>query len=155
MNIYESLHRLVNYAIRTGLIEECDRAYSLNRVAEILGLDEVEDCGVRLSIKAEEDELEEVLGTICDYAAEKGLIESNTVVYRDLFDTKIMGALTPRPSEVQSRFASLYIENPERATDYFYNISRASDYIRAYRVKRDLKWAVPSEYGDIDISINL
>ncbi len=155
MNIYESLHRLVNYAVRNGLIEECDRAYSLNRIAEILGLDEVEDCGVRLSIKAEEDELEEVLGAICDYAAEKGLIESNTVVYRDLFDTKIMGALTPRPSEVQSRFASLYREDPERATDYFYNISRASDYIRAYRVKRDLKWAVPSEYGDIDISINL
>ena len=155
MNIYESLHRLVNYAIRTGLIEECDRAYSLNRIAEILGLDEVEDCGVRLSIKAEEDELEEVLCAICDYAAEKGLIESNTVVYRDLFDTKIMGALTPRPSEVQSKFAYLYGEDPEKATDYFYNISRASDYIRAYRVKRDLKWAVPSEYGDIDISINL
>ena len=152
---YESLYRLVNYAIRTGLIEECDRAYSLNRIAEILGLDEVEDCGVRLSIKAEEDELEEVLCAICDYAAEKGLIESNTVVYRDLFDTKIMGALTPRPSEVQSKFASLYGEDPEKATDYFYNISRASDYIRAYRVKRDLKWAVPSEYGDIDISINL
>ncbi len=155
MNIYESLHRLVNYAVRTGLVEECDRAYSLNRLIELLGLDEIEDCGVRLSLKTEEDELEEILGAICDYAAEKGIIESNTVVYRDLFDTKVMGLLTPRPSEVQSKFAALYRECPEKATDYFYNISRSSDYIRAYRVKRDLKWSVPSQYGDIDISINL
>ncbi len=155
MNIHESLHRLVAYAQRTGLIEECDRAYSLNRLIELLGLDETVDCPVPASVLADEDELEEILGSICNFAAEKGIIESNTVVYRDLFDTKIMGVLTPRPSEVQSKFAALYCESPERATDYFYNVSRSSDYIRAYRVKRDLKWSVPSPYGDIDISINL
>ncbi len=149
------IHRLVAYAARTGLIEECDRAYSLNRLIELLMLDGIEECAVPTSSLADDDELEEILGGICDYAAEHGIIESNTVVYRDLFDTKLMGALTPRPSEVQRRFAELYKESPRRATDYFYGISRASDYIRAYRVKRDLKWSVPSEYGDIDISINL
>ncbi len=154
-NINETLHRLVAYALRNGLIEECDRAYSLNRLIELLGLDEIEECPVPAVLLAEEDELEQILGNICDYAAQKGIIESNTVVYRDLFDTKVMGLLTPRPGEVQSKFNALYAESPEKATDYFYNISRSSDYIRAYRVKRDLKWSVPSEYGDIDISINL
>ncbi|MDE6658522.1 MAG: UDP-glucose--hexose-1-phosphate uridylyltransferase, partial [Eubacterium sp.] len=99
-------------------------------------------------------ELQDILGAILDYACENGLCE-NSVVYRDLFDTKIMGLLTPRPSEVIRTFKSKYAESPEAATDYYYNLSRKSDYIREYRIKNDMKWITSTDYGDIDITINL
>jgi UDPglucose--hexose-1-phosphate uridylyltransferase len=148
-DIEKSIRRLIDYAVKNALIEECDRAWATNSVLAALNLTSYEDG------EADEAPLEEILGSICDYAAANGLIEENSVVYRDLFDTKIMGILTPRPSEVIARFHQLYQESPEKATDYFYAISRNSDYIRTYRVARDLKWAAPSEYGDIDITINL
>ena len=101
-------------------------------------------------------ELEGILGRMCDYAFEKGLIAENGVVYRDLFDTKIMGMLMPRPSEVIRKFRELYeTESPVDATDFYYKISRDSDYIRRYRIARDIKWIVPTKYGDLDITINL
>ncbi len=100
------------------------------------------------------DALEEILGGICDYAVENGLCE-DSVVYRDLFDTSVMGQLTPRPSEVIRKFDALYAISPEEATDYFYKLAGDSDYIRRYRVCKDLKWKTPSEYGDIDITVNL
>ncbi len=148
-DIEKSIRRLVDYAQKTSLIEETDRAWATNAILAALNLSSYEDGEV------DEAPLEDILRDICDYAAEKGLVEENTVVYRDLFDTKIMGILTPRPSEVISRFHKLYAESPEKATDYFYALSRSCDYIRTYRVARDLKWAVESEYGDIDITINL
>ena len=98
--------------------------------------------------------MQDILGAILDYACENGLCE-NSVVYRDLFDTKIMGLLTPRPSEVIRAFKSKYAESPEAATDYYYNLSRKSDYIREYRIKNDMKWITSTDYGDIDITINL
>ena len=101
-------------------------------------------------------ELEGILGRMCDYAFEKGLIGENGVVYRDLFDTKIMGMLMPRPSEVIRKFRELYeTESPVAATDFYYKISCDSDYIRRYRIARDIKWIVPTKYGDLDITINL
>ncbi len=101
-------------------------------------------------------ELEGILGRMCDYAFEKGLIAENGVVYRDLFDTKIMGMLMPRPSEVIRKFRELYeTESPVAATDFCYKISCDSDYIRRYRIARDIKWIVPTKYGDLDITINL
>ena len=148
--IYRAIEGLVSYAIREDLAEEADRAYLTNSVIAALRLDEfvpVESFEVQ--------SLEAILATLTDYAYEKGIIEENTVVYRDLFDTSLMGLLLPRPSEVQAKFARLYAESPGKATDYFYHISQASDYIRTYRVKKDLKWSVPSAYGEIDISINL
>ena len=148
-DIEKSIRRLVDYAVKTALIEECDRAYATNALLAALGLTSYEDGEVAQA------PLEDILRDICDYAAEHGLIEENSVVYRDLFDTKLMGLLTPRPSEVISRFHTLYAECPEKATDYFYALSRNCDYIRTYRVARDLKWTVPSEYGEIDITINL
>ena len=148
-NICKSIKRLVNYAISRGLAEESDRVYLTNSLMARLGVTAYED------IKCDDVELKVILRDINDYAAEKGLIESDSVAYRDLFDTSVMGILTPRPSEVIAKFNSLYEKSPETATDYFYSLCRDSDYIRTYRVKKDVKWVYPSEYGDIDITINL
>ncbi len=157
-NINIQIKKLINYAEENGLIEKNDCPWAVNRVLEVLGLDdycEPADSEMPQVLPLPEDELDSILGAICDYAYEKGLMEGNGVDYRDLFDTKIMGAIMPRPSEVTRKFTSLHSESPEKATDYFYGISRTSNYIRQGRVKKDLRWSVTSEYGDIDISINL
>ena len=99
--------------------------------------------------------LDDILDTLVDYAAEQGLLKSESITGRDLFDTALMGAVTPRPSEVIRTFRSLYGESPEKATDWFYQFSQDTNYIRATRVAKDIRWSVPSEFGDIDISINL
>ncbi len=148
-NMNKTIRQLVDYAISTGLIETEDRAYATNQLLAALHLSEYEDT------EAEPAELEVILKRINDYAVKAGLIEEDSVVYRDLFDTAIMGLLTPRPSEVIGRFRELYRESPEKATNYFYKLSRDCDYIRTYRVAKDLKWTAPSEYGEIDITINL
>ena len=152
------MRKLIDYAEKYGLIEKLDRAWATNRILEVLGIDdylEPDESELPEVLALPEDELDAVLSDICDYAFEKGLIEGNGVDYRDLFDTKIMGAIMPRPGEVSARFSALHADDPEKATDYFYGISRRSNYIREGRVKKDLRWSVPSEYGDIDISINL
>ncbi len=145
-----SIKQLVEYAAKNNLIDKLDKIWATNRLMEILKLDEISD-----GEAPECDDLEQILANLCDYAAENGLIESNSVVYRDLFDTKLMGAIMPPPSVIISKFNDLYKQDPQKATDYYYAISRASDYIREYRVKKDLKWKAPSVYGDIDITINL
>ena len=99
--------------------------------------------------------MEETLKGILDYALEKNIIEEDSVVLKDLFDTKVMNALMPRPGEVIKAFREKYEKSPKEATDYYYDLSKASDYIRTYRIARDKKWVVPTEYGDIDITINL
>ncbi len=149
MNIFEAVKALVSYALDNSLIEKDDVIYSINSICQALGLDSFEDC----EISADCD-LETILKTILDWACEKGLCE-DSVVYRDLFDTKLMGILTPRPSDVIKKFNELYKQSPKAATDYYYTISKASDYIRAYRIKNDVKWITVTEYGDIDITINL
>ncbi|MBR4296412.1 MAG: UDP-glucose--hexose-1-phosphate uridylyltransferase [Clostridia bacterium] len=155
IDIYSYIKRLIRYAETNGLIEKSDRTYSINRVLEILDISDYKEGEDVVPLPVAEDELDAVLSALCDYAYENGLIEGNGVDYRDLFDTKIMGALVPRPSEVISKFKHLYFESPEKATDYFYDLSKKSNYIRVGRVKKDLRWSVESEYGDIDISINL
>ena len=148
-NICNLVCDLVDYALSHELIEECDTAYSVNRIIEKLGVsDYAPDEHTPVT------ELEEILKGICDYAVEQGFCE-DSVVYRDLFDTAVMGCVTPRPSEVIGKFNALYKQSPEKATDYFYKLALDSDYIRTYRVKKDLKWKTPSEYGDIDITVNL
>ena len=144
------IYELVEYAVECGIIEECDRAYAVSRLMERLSLSEiapVEVCEVR--------ELSLILSDICDYAYEHGIIKEDGVVYRDLFDTAIMGELTPRPSEVITKFKALYDNDPALATDYFYKLSVDSNYIRADRIKRDLKWTYSSNYGEMDITVNL
>ena len=142
---------LVEYAIENELAKECDRVFLCNRIChEIDVLDFVPDP------KREKNKgLETILTGLCNIAVEKGIIPEDSITERDLFDTHLMGILTPRPSEVQSKFCALYQQSPQKATDYYYHISRASDYIRTYRVKKDLKWIYSGKYGEMDITINL
>ena len=148
--IFDNINELVNYGIETGLIDESDKLYVRNRLLTKLGLDEYQEpCECKSSAK-----LEEILNAIIDYAAEKGLLENNSIVYRDIFDTEIMETLTPYPSTVINKFNSLYKESSKSATDYFYKLSCDSNYIRRERIARDIKWTVDSEFGDIEITIN-
>ncbi len=141
---------LVCYAIRTGLIKESDRVWAENALITALGLDSYS----RPVSEPEKRGLEEILRDLLDFAVERGLI-GNSVTERDLFDARLMGLLTPRPSEVIRDFSARYAENPATATDWYYEVSCASDYIRSYRVKKDLKWKSVTEYGELDITVNL
>ncbi len=149
--VYESIKKLVTYGLETGLITESDRVYTTNRLLEALGLEDYEEP----QGEYKDIDLESTLKELLDYACEKGICE-DSVVYRDLFDTKLMGLLTPRPSEVDAKFWFTY-DHPSAhaATDYFYKLSQDTDYIRRYRIKKDMHWLAPTEYGDLDITINL
>ncbi len=149
MNIYEAINSLVAFGVKEGLIESEDKVWAVNRILEILKMDSMD-----IDADVKSDELEEILKTILDYAVENGLCE-DSIVYKDLFDTKVMGVLTPRPSEVIKAFREKYAVSPNDATDYYYHLARKSDYIREYRIKNDVKWVTTTEYGDIDITINL
>lgn len=149
--IYDSIKKLVTYATEHYLIHPVDRTWATNRILEALHLDEYVEPETAFS----DVDLEETLAELLDYAAANGLIEENTTLYRDLFDTKLMGLLTPAPHEVIDTFTALYSESPEAATDYYYKLSRDTDYIRTYRVKKDLRWVYKSEFGDLDITVNL
>lgn len=160
--IQERILDLVDYGLATGLIEEADKSFTINRLLELFRLDELEDeiaasyaSKNQMTRKMAEDTLETILKDMLDYAYENKIIEENGVVYRDLFDTKIMSLLVPRPSEVIKKFRTLYGKDPKEATDYFYTLSRDTDYIRRYRIKKDLKWTADTKYGTLDITINL
>lgn len=154
MAIQTDIKKLVAYGVSAGLVPTEDIVFTTNRLLELFELDELEETDNSVTMDA--PELEAVLGRMCDYAYEKGLMAENTVTYRDLFDTKIMSMLMPRPSEVIHKFWELYEkESPEAATDYYYSLSCDSNYIRRYRVSRDKKWIAPTKYGDLDITINL
>lgn len=148
MNIYVAIKSLVKYALDKNLIEKCDEIWATNRILEALNMDSFEEC------EAVDMPLEDILGALLDYAVENGLCEDG-VVSRDLFDTKLMGLITPRPSEVITKFNELYDESPREATKYYYDLSQNTDYIRRYRIKNDIKWITKTQYGDIDITINL
>lgn len=148
--IYTKIDELINYAIDAELISESDKIYVRNRLLTKLGLDDYEvtdSCD-------KSNTLEEILDAITDYAAENGLLENNSIVYRDIFDTEIMDTVTPFPSTVIEKFNSLYEKSPKQATDYFYKLSCDSNYIRRQRIARDVKWTVNSEFGEIEITIN-
>ncbi|MBE6750115.1 MAG: UDP-glucose--hexose-1-phosphate uridylyltransferase [Ruminococcaceae bacterium] len=147
--IEKSIKKLVCYGLENSLFEKEDVIYITNKILELLGLDEFE-CDEIFS----EVNLEETLGEILDYAVENGIIE-DTITHRDLFDTKIMGAMVARPSEIIKKFNSFYEVSPKEATDYFYKLSCDSDYIRRYRIKKDMKWKKSTDYGELDITINL
>ena len=146
----KSIKKLVEYGIETGLTPECERIYTTNLLLELFKEDEYED----VSIACEELNLEEILKELLDEACAREIIE-DSIVYRDLFDTKMMNCLVPRPAQVQEIFAKKYEISPKEATDYYYKLSQDSDYIRRYRVCKDRKWKVDSPYGEIDITINL
>ena len=148
--INKNICELVNYAVKSKVITERDRIFAVNRLLEVLGLDEFVECD-----KVEERPLEDILKDMIDYAAEKGMLDGSSVVERDLFDTKLMGAITPFPSAVVDKFESLYAKSPVDATNWYYDFSCNTDYIRRYRIKKDVKWVTSTEYGDLDITINL
>lgn len=146
----ESIGRLVQYGIETGLLPECEKIYATNLLLDLFHEDSYEEP----EEKAKNIDLESVLKELLDEAVNRGLIE-DSIGYRDLFDTKMMNCLVPRPAQVQKEFWDAYEKSPEAATEYFYKLSQDSDYIRRYRVKKDKKWTVESPYGTIDITINL
>ena len=142
------LDALVNYGLETGLIQPGDETYVFNRLLEILGLD---DAGEGEAVSAP---LPEILGALTDDAVRRGLVDDN-ITARDLYDTRLMGALTPYPHEVRQRFAALYAESPRAATDWYYRFSCDTNYIRRDRIAKDLKWTYDCEYGTLDVTINL
>lgn len=146
------IKKLVAYGVDTGLVPPEDVVYTTNRLLELFGMDEPTECNAEGVGK---EELEALLGRLCDRALEMGLIPDDTVTCRDLFDTKVMDLLMPRPSEVIRRFRELYEASPEAATDYYYKLSCDSNYIRRYRIRKDVKWVVPTAYGDLDVTVNL
>ncbi len=153
--IDRQIAKLVGYGVHTGLTDIADVRYTVNAILELLQMDApaggepiaYEDTG--------EEELEGVLNALTDYACAHGLTGGDSVTYRDLFDTRLMAALMPRPSEVLRRFGEEYRKGPQNATDYYYKLSCDSNYIRRYRIKRDLKWKTQTPYGEIDITVNL
>lgn len=146
-----AVRKLICYGLENNLITADDRIYAANSMIHVLKRDEYDPPE---EIYTDID-LEAVLKEITDYAVENGLIE-DSIVYRDLFDTEIMGCLTPRPSEVISKFRQIYREkSPVDATDFYYKFSCDTDYIRRYRIAKDVKWTSETEYGTLDITINL
>ncbi len=151
--IYTLIKKLISYGVNTGLVPEEDIIYTTNRLLELFQLEGMEEVEAVDDVQIED--LEDILKGLLDYACEQGIIE-DSITYRDLFDTKIMSVLMPRPSEVIRTFWDLYKkESPQAATDYYYNLSRNSDYIRRYRIVKDQKWVTQTPYGDLDITINL
>lgn len=154
---------LAEYGLTTGLIEKADKTYTINRLMELLEVDDIEDSVFEEFAKREpmtqesaEAALEGILEDMMSYAYDKGIMKENSIVYKDLFDTKIMGCLVARPSEIRAKFKDLY-ENKSSlaATDYFYKLSCDSNYIRRQRIKKDQKWTTDTEYGTLDVTINL
>ena len=147
--IYSSVQKLIDYAVRTNLITPEDIYVVRSRLMDALALSDFEDC----SVDSGEATIDEILSPIIEYAVEKGII-NDTANSRDLFDTRIMGLLTPMPREVISSFELRYEESPELATDWYYRFSRDVNYVRAGRIAKDLKWTYDCEYGRLDITIN-
>ena len=145
----QAIKDLVGYAVRTGLIEESDRTWAVNTLLEAMRLDNWEEPQA-----AQERPLEDILRELLDDAAARGLIHDD-VTSRDLFDTELMGRLTPRPSQVIQDFFRRYQASPKEATDWLYRFSQDTDYIRRYRIARDVKWQAATAYGELDITINL
>ena len=149
--IDQAVSKLAAYALQTGLIQENEYTWAINTILDVLKLDSYTDPGQEWG----ELELAPILEELLDDAHARGVLAENSVVYRDLFDTGIMGRLTPRPGQVIERFQILYEESPREATDWYYKFSQDTNYIRRDRIAKDIQWKAPTEYGELDITINL
>ena len=149
MKIETCIDSLISYAMNCGLAEPCDHTVLVNRLLDLLRMDDYVP-----SDEPQTEDLEEILAGILDYAVAKGLCDDG-ITARDIFDTRIMGAITPMPREVIGIFRYLYLEDPVAATDWYYKFSCDTDYIRRYRIAKDKRWKYASEYGEMDITINL
>ena len=156
--IQDKIRELVQYGLLTGLVSAEDEIYTTNRLLELFRIEDY-PYGFGEKIEQTEEEavkrLPDLLTEMMDYAVENGILQEDGIVYRDLFDTKIMSCLVGRPSEIIRRFHEEYEKSPEAATNFFYKFSQDTDYIRRYRVCRDEKWVTPTKYGNLDITINL
>ena len=150
MRLYKNIKKLVQYGINSGIPPDCERIYTTNLLLELFHEDNYEDVDCDLNSIVLEDVLKELL----DEAVSRGIIE-DSITCRDLFDTKMMNCLLPRPAQVQKTFWEKYAFSPEAATAYYYKFSQDSDYIRRYRIKKDMKWTVDTKYGTLDITVNL
>ena len=146
----KNIKKLVAYGIQTGLTPRSEENYTINLLLDALHKNDYTDP----DISGEEIVLDDILNTLCDEACKAGIIE-DSITYRDLFDTRLMNCLMPRPSQVIDTFREKYAESPEAATEYYYKLSQDSNYIRRGRIVKDMKWVTPSKYGDMDITINL
>ena len=146
-----AISQLVQYALRTGLIEESETVWAVNTILDALKLDSYTDPGQQWG----EISLPQVLDTLLDDAYARGVLPENSVVYRDLLDTELMGRLTPRPAQVRQKFEALRQESPEKATDWYYRFSQDTNYIRRDRIAKDMQWKAQTPYGELDITINL
>lgn len=155
MDIIQNIQRLLKYALNRGIIKKEDVIYSQNRLMELFHIKSFKSGSDNFSLEVPAGDLEEILKEMLDYAYENNLIEENSVSYRDLFDTKIMGLLLPQPSVVIKQFNDLKKEDSKKATDWYYKFCGDTDYIRCYRIAKDLKWKTSTEYGELDITINL
>ena len=149
MQIETYIDSLVSYAMNKGLAEPVDHQVLTNRLLDLLHKEDYTP-----SQEPQSEDLEEILKGLLDYACAQGLCEDN-IVARDIFDTRIMGALTPMPREVIRTFREKYAQSPQTATDWYYWLSENTDYIRRYRIAKDMRWKYDSEYGQMDITINL
>ncbi|MCI9672127.1 MAG: UDP-glucose--hexose-1-phosphate uridylyltransferase [Lawsonibacter sp.] len=149
--IDNAVSKLAAYALQTGLIEECDYTWAVNTILDALKLDSYTDPKQEWG----EIELAPVLEELLDDAHARGVLTENSVVYRDLFDTELMGRLTPRPALVTNLFQKLCEKSPKKATDWYYKFSQDTNYIRRDRIAKDMQWKAPTEYGELDITINL
>ena len=148
MNVNVYITALIQYGLNKGLFDPCDKAFMINGILEALKLESFEPAETRTM------SLEEILQGLLEDAVARGVC-ADDITSRDLFDTKLMGILTPPPREVRSKFAALYEKSPEEATEWYYRFSQDTDYIRRYRVQKDMRWKTATEYGNLDITINL
>lgn len=148
-----AIAKLIDYALQRGLIEECEYTWAVNMILDVLKLDTYSE--PERTWSPESVELAPVLDELLDDAYKRGVLEENSVVYRDLLDTEIMGRLTPRPYEVQESFRKLLADDPRKATSWFYRFSQDTNYIRRDRIAKDMQWKTATEYGKLDITINL
>ena len=146
-----AIEKLLAYALEKELIQPCEKLWALNTLLEVLELDSYTPSGQEVG----EVDLPAVLDELMDDAYQRGVMKENSIVYRDLFDTKIMGALTPRPAQVIEKFQTLRAEDPQKATNWYYQFSQDTNYIRRDRIAKDMQWKAPTEYGELDITINL
>lgn len=149
--VNEAVSKLASYALRTGLIEESEYIWAVNTILDTLRIDGYTDPGQNWG----EIELVPVLEELLNDAHARGVLTENSVVYRDLFDTELMGRLTPRPAQVIAKFQALYAQAPKAATDWYYKFSQDTNYIRRDRIAKDMQWKSPTEYGELDITVNL
>ena len=148
MNVNTYITALVQYGLSKELFEPCDKAFIINQLLGILELNSYE------AAETQALPLEKILQGLLDDAVSRGVCNDD-ITSRDLFDTKLMGCLTPWPSVVRHTFEELYHKSAEAATDWYYDFSQNTNYIRRDRIARDVKWVTPTAYGDLDITINL